>query len=226
VPIIHASALRAPPGRVGQICGWGICRVMLSPSAHSSGRYATRSSAFVKAHGPRSGRSRSAAAGRSARVRASSCPQRHISRSSPWAHGPDFSKTLRQPRIVLLASDYPMVVTAGAVWLSEIRPPRGRGVGRCERWQPGRTNRVPGSRDGRVSPPQGDGLPSVLGKPRGPGRAGGARPPGTAILPSPRPSSTISARNPRVLHPRLAGQHRQEGARAGRAPQRSKTNTE
>lgn len=37
------------------------------------------------------------------------------------AHAPDLSiKTLRQPRIVLLAREYPMVVTASAVWLSEI----------------------------------------------------------------------------------------------------------
>ena len=37
------------------------------------------------------------------------------------AHAPDLSnKTLHQPRIVLLASDYPMVVTASAVWLSEM----------------------------------------------------------------------------------------------------------
>lgn len=37
------------------------------------------------------------------------------------AHAPDISnKTLRQPRIVLLAHDYPMVVTASVVWLSEM----------------------------------------------------------------------------------------------------------
>lgn len=36
-------------------------------------------------------------------------------------HAPDLSnKTLRQPRIVLLARDYPMVVTASVVWLSEM----------------------------------------------------------------------------------------------------------
>ena len=36
-------------------------------------------------------------------------------------HAQDLSnKTLRQPRIVLLAREYPMVVTASAVWLSEI----------------------------------------------------------------------------------------------------------
>jgi len=37
------------------------------------------------------------------------------------AHAPDLSvKTLRQPRIVLLAREYPPTVTASAVWLSEI----------------------------------------------------------------------------------------------------------
>jgi hypothetical protein len=37
------------------------------------------------------------------------------------AHAPDLSnKTLRQPRIVLLAREYPMAVTASAVWLSEV----------------------------------------------------------------------------------------------------------
>jgi hypothetical protein len=37
------------------------------------------------------------------------------------AHAPELSlKSLRQPRIVLLAREYPMVVTASAVWLSEI----------------------------------------------------------------------------------------------------------
>ena len=36
-------------------------------------------------------------------------------------HAPELSlKSLRQPRIVLLAREYPMVVTASAVWLSEI----------------------------------------------------------------------------------------------------------
>jgi hypothetical protein len=36
------------------------------------------------------------------------------------AHAPEISiKTLRQPRIVLLARDYPMVVTASVVWLCE-----------------------------------------------------------------------------------------------------------
>lgn len=37
------------------------------------------------------------------------------------AHAPDLSvKTLRQPRIVLLAREYPMLVTASVVWLSEM----------------------------------------------------------------------------------------------------------
>jgi hypothetical protein len=142
-------------------------------------------------------------------------------------HAPDLSnKRLRQLRIVPLASDYPMVVTASAVWLSEIRPPMGRRAARCERWQPGRTKRIPGSRDGRVSPPRGMACRASWASRGVPAAGGGARPSGTAILPSPGRHQLSASGNLACYIPGSLASIDMKDPRAGGAPQISKTNTE
>jgi hypothetical protein len=142
-------------------------------------------------------------------------------------HALDLSnKRLRQPRIVRLASDYPMVVTACAVWLSEIRPPMGRRAARCERWQPGRTKRIPGSRDGRVSPPRGMACRVSLASRGVPAARGERGHQGQPSCPHPAVIDYQRQETSRVTSPGSLASIDMKDPRAGGAPQRSKTNTE